>query len=84
MNILIWAHCHLSHPASDSKEEGKMAALGRQQATSEATTIADPAEKGWTGRDWEFSALRKPAHQDTGRNPPQPGLGEDHPPKRWI
>ena len=28
-----------------------MAALERQQATSEATTFADPAEKGWTGRD---------------------------------
>lgn len=38
-------------PASVHKEEGKMDALGRQQAAAESPTLADLAETGWAGRD---------------------------------
>lgn len=82
MNILIWAHCQPSHPASVSKKEGKMDALGdnrqhpRHQLLSPSRKVMDL--EGW-GCSQSLGNLHNRAQGETplswlwgGPRPPPP------------
>lgn len=79
MNILIWAHCQPSHPASVSKKEGKMDALGdnRQHPRHQ---LLSPSRKGIDWEGWGRSQSSGNLHNRAQGETPLSLAGEDHAP----